>query len=87
MNGGWKRVTNTELLRKVIKESGLKYGYIAGFLGLTRNGLLKKVNNKTEFKASEIQKLCILLKIQEAKVKEQIFFANFVDKKSTKDGD
>ena len=73
-------MTNTELLREKINERGLKQGYIAEMLGLTSYGFAKKVNNDTEFKASEIKKLCDLLNITSLREKEAIFFDVTVDK-------
>lgn len=67
-------MTNTELLKDKIKDSGLKQGFIADQLGITSYGLANKINNKTEFKATEIQTLCQLLGITSLKEKETIFF-------------
>lgn len=67
-------MTNTELLKAKIEKSGYKLKYIAEQIGITYYGFLKKVNNKTEFKASEIQTLCELLEIT-GEEKEKIFFA------------
>lgn len=67
-------MTNTSLLEKYIEESGYKKSFIAERLGLTAYGFALKVNNKSEFKASEMTILCELLKIN-AKDKEAIFFA------------
>lgn len=50
-------MTNTSLLRKKLDESGYKLRFIAKQLGITYQGFLKKINNETEFKASEIQAL------------------------------
>jgi hypothetical protein len=66
-------VTNTKLLKKKIDLSGYKMKYIAAQLGITYYGLAKKVNNETEFKASEIQILCDLLNVT-GEEKEEIFF-------------
>ena len=70
-------MTNTELLERKIADSGYKKNYIAKAIGLKSTyGLSKKINNDTEFKASEINALCNLLKIESADEKEAIFFAN-----------
>lgn len=66
-------MTNTNLLKEEIKRSGYKQVFIAEQLGITYQGLLKKENNETEFKASEIQMLCELLNLSHEK-KEKIFF-------------
>jgi hypothetical protein len=57
-----------------IEKSGYKMSFIANQLGLTAYGFSLKVNNKSEFKASEITILCKLLKIS-ARDREAIFFA------------
>lgn len=67
-------MTNTTLLEQYIEKSGYKKAYIAQQLGLTAYALALKINNKSEFKASEMTILCKLLKIS-AKDKEAIFFA------------
>lgn len=67
-------MTNTALLEEYIDKSGYKKSYIAEQLGLTAYGFTLKVNNKSEFKASEMTILCKLLKIK-TKDKEAIFFA------------
>lgn len=76
-------MTDTEELLKVINESGLKKGSIAQQLGLSTYGFQKKVENKTQFKAGEIQKLCIILGISTLEQKEKIFFAHNVDNMTT----
>lgn len=69
-------MTNTELLEKKIADSGYKRNYIAKAIGLkSAYGLANKINNKSEFKASEINALCELLKIDSIEEKEAIFFA------------
>lgn len=67
-------MTNSVALKKRIKDSGLRIYFIAAALGLSYPGLQNKIRNETEFKASEIEKLCELLHI-EGKEKEHIFFA------------
>lgn len=68
-------MTNTELLEKAIDKSGFKKKFIAQKIGLTPYGLAKKINNITEFNASEIHRLCELLNINSLKEREKIFFA------------
>lgn len=68
-------MTNTKLLNEAIERSGFKRSYIAKALGLSAYGLAKKINNESEFKASEINALCDLLKIKVPEEKEAIFFA------------
>lgn len=68
-------MTNTKLLNEHIEKSGYKKSYIAKVLGLSAYGLAKKIQNETEFKASEINALCGLLGIVKPEEKEAIFFA------------
>lgn len=67
-------MTKTSLLEEYINKSGLKKGHVAKVLGLSRHGFNLKCNNKAEFKASEIETLCDLLKIG-TKDRMAIFFA------------
>lgn len=71
---GVSSLTNTALLKAAIQKSGLKYKYLAEQLGLSTYGLQKKVENATEFKASEILALSKLLRFDDATLKA-IFFA------------
>lgn len=73
-------MTDTNRLKEKIAERGLKLGFIAEKLGLTSYGFTKKMNNDTEFKASEIKTLCELLSITSLKERESIFFADTVEK-------
>ena len=68
-------MTDTKQLRELIKASGLKYGFIANALELTMYGLQKKIDNDSEFKSSEIKKLCDILKLTIEQM-EQVFFAH-----------
>ncbi len=67
-------MTDTKKLKDKIRDKGLKYSYVASRLGLTPFGFQKKVENDTEFKASEIKKLYELLDLSE-KERTEIFFA------------
>lgn len=66
-------MTNTEELIKIIKKSGYKKSYIAQKLGITTYSLQKKVENKTEFKASEIVLLSKILDIKTSSERDHIF--------------
>lgn len=68
-------MTNTELLRAKIDQSGYKLRFVAKQIGITYQGLLNKINNRSEFRASEIQTLYNLLGLTEEE-REAIFFAN-----------
>ncbi|MEE0969609.1 MAG: toxin-antitoxin system, antitoxin component, Xre family protein [Clostridia bacterium] len=67
-------MTNTALLEVYIDNSGYKRSFIAKALGITAYALALKINNKSEFKANEIDILCKLLKIG-IKDRMRIFFA------------
>ena len=69
-------MTNVYLLKKRIDASGLKIGYIANQLGISRQLLWKKINNTTPFNQYEIDKLCTILKIETLEEKESIFFTH-----------
>ena len=71
-------MTNTPLLESIIDKSGYKRGYIAGRIGISTYTLSLKVNNRNEFKASEIEALCNILDIDD-KDRSAIFFASKVD--------
>lgn len=68
-------MTNTILLKEKIDKSGLKIGFIADFVGISRQLLWRKVNNLTPFNQYEIDKMCEVLRITSLKEKEAIFFA------------
>lgn len=76
---------NTKLLREKIDESGYKLRFIAGKLGITYQGFLKKINNETEFKATEIQTLKELLSLT-GEERDKIFFTLNVERESTMKG-
>jgi transcriptional regulator with XRE-family HTH domain len=59
-------------LKAKFVENGLTQKRIADKLGISYQSLSDKVNNKVEFKASEIETLCKILNIQ---VKEPYFFS------------
>lgn len=67
-------MTNTSLLEEYIEKSGYKKNFIINSLGISRYGFALKCNNKAEFKASEIETLCNILKIS-TKDRMAIFFA------------
>ena len=72
-------MTDTVKLKEKIDEHGMKQCFIAEKLGISGYGFAKKLNNETEFKASEIKIICELLDITSLREKEAIFFANKVD--------
>lgn len=66
-------MTDEKKLRGKIDKSGYKLVFVAEKCGLTYPGLLKKIRNETEFKASEIQALKDLLDLSDAEA-NAIFF-------------
>ena len=72
-------MTNGSMLAKIIKESGHTQEEFAELLGITRQGLYKKLCNKSEFRVSEMEKAAEFLKLTD-KQKTQIFFAKDVGK-------
>ena len=61
-------MTDKYALEDAINRSGKTKKEIAAHLELSEQGFLLKLNNKTEFKASEIDKLCKLLNLKDKKI-------------------
>lgn len=72
------KMTNSAKLKGKMVESGLNQTWIAEQLGMTIATFNYKVNNKTEFKASEIKKLSEILHLTNDDV-NAIFFADKVE--------
>ena len=72
-------MTNGELLKLKIKESGLKLGFIVKKLNTSYAWFNKKLENEKDFNAAEIQMLCEILGITDLAEKERIFFASNVE--------
>lgn len=71
-------MTNTLMLEMTIRRAGLTKKEVARRLGLIAMGLHQKINNITEFKASEIAQLYDLLNLSSLEEQQQIFFVNSV---------
>lgn len=71
-------MTNTLKLKAAIVGSGLNQEQLADMLGITIATFNYKVNNKSEFKASEIKKLASVLHLTDEEV-NAIFFADKVE--------
>ena len=71
-------MTDTEKLMEAIKGTGYSKEYIADKLNLSVYSLYKKINNKSEFKASEIIALSLLLNLTSSQ-RDDIFFNLNVD--------
>lgn len=66
-------MTDTVALRSVIAHSGLKYKALAEIIGLSAYALQMKIDNETEFKASEIDALANALGMS-SQQRDSIFF-------------
>ena len=64
-------LTDTIELEVAMKRAGLTKREVARRLGLSEMGLYKKINNITEFKASEIMVLAEMLSVSNL---DEIFF-------------
>lgn len=67
-------MTDTKKLRAAIKRSGASITFLAGFIGVSRECFYHKMNNETEFKASEIVRLTTALRLTREQ-RDEIFFA------------
>ena len=67
-------MTDIKLLKETIRRSGLKKGYIAEKLGVTPSTFSALLNNKSEFKASQISTICKILNIRDNAEVRAIFF-------------
>lgn len=72
-------MTDVEKLKEKIDASGLKIKYLAEQLGLSYQGLRKKITGETEFNGSQIQNMSRLLNLSQKDIR-LIFFADIVDK-------
>lgn len=62
------------LLREKIDACGFKLVYVAKQVGVSYQAFLKKLNNETEFKASEVMILKELLHLTDDEVMEIFFY-------------
>ncbi len=72
-------MTDSQAIRNLIRSKGLKLKFVADSLGLSYYAFQQKIDNRREFKTSEITSLCELLDIKTLSEKEKIFFAKKVD--------
>jgi predicted XRE-type DNA-binding protein len=68
-------MTNRELLEEKIKQTGLKKGFIAEELGVSRSTFCALMRGEAEFRVSQVCTLCRLLGIKDDKTLAAIFFA------------
>ena len=73
-------MTNTPLLERLIKGSGLKLAFIAEKLGISRQALHRKIKGLVQFTGPEIKTMCKLLNLNDWAEIEPVFFADNVDK-------
>lgn len=67
-------MTNGKMLKEIAKAKHITLQSIADAIGVSRQGLFKKIENRSEFKASEVMRISELLDLSEEQ-KKQIFFA------------
>lgn len=72
-------MTDTELLKEKIENSGYRFSWIAKQLNLSPFGLRKKVNGENEFKATEIIKFQEILNISNTE-RDKIFLSKMLKK-------
>lgn len=72
-------MTDTSKLISKINDKGLKMSFIAQKLGISYQGLKNKIENKREFKVTEMFTLCDILNISEYNDVTSIFFAHNVE--------
>ena len=73
-----ENMTNKELLMQKIKASKLTREEIADKIGLTRQGLYRKILGQRQFKQNEISALMEILNIKNVEEINDIFFASDV---------
>ena len=74
ISGRGDNMTDTKALYNAIERSGYLKKYIARQLGISYQGFLNKAKNRSEFTASEIEKLKDLLSLSSSE-RDAIFFA------------
>lgn len=75
-------MTDSRLLKETIEGSGISVSFLARKLGISREGFYKKLNNESEFKASEILCLSDALHLTDDR-RDSIFFAKNVECNAT----
>ena len=71
-------MTDAQLLDDKLEECGMNRTALAEQLGITRQGLWKKLENLSEFKQSEIEKITRILNL-DSETQRLIFFTLNVD--------
>ena len=70
-------MTDSIAFELAVTKARISKGAIADALGISRMSLTRKINNVTEFKASEISLLKTILRLDDHE-RDKIFFANYV---------
>lgn len=70
---------NSLKLKSLLLLNGLNQEDLAKYLGLSKQTISMKINNKRAFKLDEILKICKLLKIDNIQERIAIFFVDDVD--------
>ena len=68
-------MTDSVALRNLVKSRGIKYKHIADNMGLSTYGLQRKIDNKSEFKTSEVAAFCNAVGGVDVYEQQRIFFA------------
>lgn len=74
-----RNLMNLSYLNSKIDEIQIPITVIAEKMGISRQSLYLKMDGQREFKASEIEKICDILRLNETE-RSLIFFADVVDK-------
>lgn len=77
-------MVNTQYLEELIKDSGIKKKAICRKMGWSYPTLQRKLTNEKSFYTHEVEKLCDILRIDDFRMVEKIFFYHDVDKKGTR---
>ena len=72
-------MTNTKEFKIAMIAAGVTYNQILETLGITRSALYNKINNKSDFRQLELNKLFNLLKLDTWEKRQAIFFADEVN--------
>lgn len=75
-------MVNSAKLKGLMKEKNLRQEDVAKMLKISKTAFNYKLNNKSEFLSSEIEKLCEKLDINDSCTMVKIFFAKECELKS-----
>lgn len=63
-------MTNSKKLRRAIKDSGMSIIFISMKCGMSRQTFYNRLDGKSEFTASEIEKLATVLRLSKEQIAE-----------------